>query len=111
MVQTWLGHPSVSDEQVQNVAVLLDTDRRQTIRELGQEIGLSHTTVLHILRMRKIASRWDLTGAQRWIQHDSAHTHLDRYSRNGDAFLRRIIALDEKWDRSLEPELKYQSNE
>ena len=44
------------------VATLLDTDRRHTLRELGQEIGLSHTTVLHILmyrlRMRKIASRW-----------------------------------------------------
>ena len=56
------GRPSVSDEQVQAVAALLDTDRRQTIRELGQEIGLSHTTVMYILnnrlRTRKIVSRW-----------------------------------------------------
>ncbi|GJQ79559.1 hypothetical protein Trydic_g16405 [Trypoxylus dichotomus] len=43
--------PSVNVEQVKAVATLLDTDRRQTIRELGHEIGLSHTTV-HILKNR-----------------------------------------------------------
>ena len=38
-------------------------------------------------------------------------THLQRYSRYGDAFLRRIIALDETWAGSYEPLLKRQSNE
>ncbi|GJQ65347.1 hypothetical protein Trydic_g7461 [Trypoxylus dichotomus] len=56
------GRPSVNEEQVQAIATLLDIDRRQTIHELGQEIGLSYTTVLHILKnrleMRKIVWRW-----------------------------------------------------
>ena len=41
--------PNVSDEQVQAVA-LLDSDRLQMISELGEEIGLSHTIVLDVLK-------------------------------------------------------------
>ncbi|KAJ4426401.1 hypothetical protein ANN_27215 [Periplaneta americana] len=104
------GRPSVSDEQVQAVAVLLDTDRSQTIR-------LSHTTVLHILknrlRMRKIASLWvphDLMEAQLWIRYNAALPHLERYGRDGDTVLRRIITFDKTWARLYEPLLKRQSN-
>ena len=55
------------------------------------------------LGMQKIASRWvpwDLTEAQRWLRYDAAQTHLQRYGRDGDAFLRRVIA------RSYVPLLK-----
>jgi len=37
--------------------------------------------------------------------------HLERYKKKGDAFLHRIIALDEAWVRAYEPEMKRQSNE
>ena len=37
--------------------------------------------------------------------------NLQRYGRDGDPFLRRIIALDETWAMSYEPLLKRQSNE
>ena len=37
--------------------------------------------------------------------------HLERYKKKGDAFLPRIIALDEAWARAYEPEMKRQSNE
>ena len=64
------GRPSVSEEDVETVSALLDTDRRLTVRELALEIGLSHMTVFRIVKkrlgMRKIASRWvpwDLTEA------------------------------------------------
>jgi len=36
--------------------------------------------------------------------------HLERYKKKGDAFLHRIIALDEAWARAYEPEMKQQSN-
>jgi len=56
------GRPSATDAQVSSVATLLETDRPWTIREFASETGLSHTTVLHILKerlhMRKITSRW-----------------------------------------------------
>ena len=45
------GRLSVSDEQVQGVGVQLDADRRQTIHEVGQEIGLFQASVLHILKI------------------------------------------------------------
>lgn len=37
--------------------------------------------------------------------------HLERYKKKGDAFLHRIIALDEAWAQAYEPEMKRQSNE
>ena len=39
------GHPSISEEDVEAVSTLLDTDRRLTVRELALEIGLSHMSV------------------------------------------------------------------
>ena len=36
---------------------------------------------------------------------------LNRYQREGDDFLGRIVTLDETWARSYEPHLKRQSNE
>ena len=55
------GRPIVSEE-VCALTTLLDSDGRHTIRELVRELGLAHTTVLHVLKerlcMRKIASRW-----------------------------------------------------
>ena len=112
------GRPSVSEEEVYALTALLDSDRRHTIRELARETGLAHTTVLHILKerlgMRKIASRWvphDLTEMQKWLRYDAARNHLERYEREGEAFLRRIITLDETWAKSYEPQMKRQSNE
>ncbi|KFM71185.1 hypothetical protein X975_03698, partial [Stegodyphus mimosarum] len=56
------GCPSVSNADVQAVAALMDSDRRQTILQLAGQTGLGHMTVLHILKerlsLRKIASRW-----------------------------------------------------
>jgi len=72
-------------------------------------------TVLHILKerlvMRKTASRWvlhDLMEMQKWLRYNAARNHLER---EGEAFLRHIITLDETWAKSYEPQLKRQSNE
>ncbi|PNF26790.1 hypothetical protein B7P43_G17675, partial [Cryptotermes secundus] len=90
------GRPSVSEE-VYALSLLLESDRRHTIRELARETGLAHTTVLHILKerlaMRKIASPWvphDLTEMQKWLRYDAARNHLERYEREGEAFLRLL---------------------
>ncbi|KAG8232167.1 hypothetical protein J437_LFUL012239 [Ladona fulva] len=45
------------------------------------------------------------------MRYDAAQMHLDRYEREGEAFLHRIITLDETWATSYEPKLKCQSNE
>lgn len=112
------SRPSVSKTDVHSSAAIMDIDRRQTIRELERETEFSHTIVLQILKerlgMRKIASRWvpyHLTETQIWLQYDTAQTYLKHYEREGEAFLHRIIKLDETWDRSYQPKLKRQSNE
>ncbi|PNF23534.1 hypothetical protein B7P43_G05594, partial [Cryptotermes secundus] len=95
------GRPSVSEEEVYALSALLESDRRHTIRELARETGLAHTAVLHILKeclgMTKTASRWvphDLTEVQKWLRYDAARNHLERYEREVEAFLPRIITLD-----------------
>ena len=45
---------------------------------------------------------------QKWLQYDAARNHLER---EGEAFLHRIITLDETWAKSYKPQMKRQSNE
>ncbi|XP_055939356.1 uncharacterized protein LOC129968990 [Argiope bruennichi] len=112
------GRLSVSEAEVHAVAALMDSYRCQTIRELARQTVFAHTTVLHILKerlgMRKMASRCvphHLTEMQKWLRYDAARTHLERYEREGEALLLRIITLNETWSRSYQPKLKRQSNE
>jgi hypothetical protein len=46
----WPGRPNVDEEEVYNLFVLLEMNRRHLISELARETGLAHTTVLHILK-------------------------------------------------------------
>jgi hypothetical protein len=70
------GHLAVSEEDVQNMNALVLADRNITIHELTNNVGLAHSTVLHILKkhlqMRKITSKWvphDLTEQQKWLRY------------------------------------------
>ena len=103
---------------VQLLASLLDAGRRWTARELAAEIGVCHKTELHILHdilgYRKLAARWiphEIFKVQQWHLYADAQALLDRYQREGDNFLGRIVAMDEIWTCSYEPNLKRQSNE
>ena len=96
----------------------MDAHRRWTARELIAEVGVCHRTVLYILHdilcYRKLAARWtpyEISEVQQWHLYVVAQALLDRYLREGDDFLGRIVAMDESWARSYEPNLKCQSNE
>ena len=98
------------------VASLLDADRRWNARELAAEDGICHKTVLHILHeilgYSTLAARWiphEISEVQQWRRYAVAQALLDRYLK--DDFLGRIVAMDETWARSYEPNLKCQSNE
>jgi hypothetical protein len=71
--------------------------------------------ILHdILGYRKIAVRWvphEIVEVQQWHLYGIAQDLLNRYQREGDDFLGRIITMDETWARSYEPHLKRQSSE
>ena len=64
--------------------------------------------------MRKIAARWVprmLSENEKHQRVNIAHKLLKRYGEDGDEMLQRIVAIDETWIRSFEPELKRQSSE
>ena len=78
--------------------------------ELAAEVGVCHKTVLLILHdilgYRKLAARWiphEISKVQQWHHFAVAQALLDRYQREGDDFLGRIVAMDETWTRSYEP--------
>jgi hypothetical protein len=89
-----------------------------TCEEISQGTGIPPTSVFRILRSdlqkRKICARWVphcLTAEQKPKRLDIATLLKQRFYVEGGAFLRRIVAVDETWVRSFEPELKSQSNE
>ena len=63
---------------------------------------------------RKLAARCithEISEVQHWQRYAVTQVLLDRYQRERDDFLGRIVAMDETWARSYEPILKSQSNE
>ena len=57
------------------------------------------------------ATSWIPHEVHQWHCYKVAQTLLDRYQREDDDFLGRIVAMDESWASSYEPHLKRQSNE
>ena len=107
-----------TDENVEKVKDLLDEDKRFTCEEIAERIGIGHNSVHHILTAilgkRKIVARWvphHLSDDQKTCRMTISAQHLARFRREGDLFLKRIVAIDESWMRDYEPELKSQSSE
>lgn len=105
-------------ENITKVRQILETDRRLTCDEVAREVGISHGSVYTILtgklNMRRVAARWvphALTDEQKQARVDIAKRLHKRYENEGENFINRIIAIDETWIRSYEPELKRQSSE
>ena len=106
------------EENVAKVRSILDSDRRLTCEEIAKEMGISHGSVHTILtqnlNMRRVAARWvphALTLEQKQSRVDIAQKLLSRYQNEKESFINRIVAIDETWIRSYEPELKRQSSE
>ena len=82
------------------------------------EKGVQATSVFSILtndlKKREIFARWIphcLTAEQKQKRLDIATLLKERFYVEDQAFMRRIVAIDETWIRDFEPELKSQSNE
>ena len=87
--------------KVQPLASLLETDRRWAARELVAEVRVCHKTVHHILHdilgYRKLAARWiphEISEVQQRHRYTVAQALLERYQREGDGFLGRMVAMD-----------------
>ena len=101
---------------VEKVAKLLNDDRRSTCTEVAHELDISHGSAHSILTERlkiKVAARWVphmLSDSEKHHRVKIARSLLHRYG-EGDEMLQIIVAIDETWIRSFEPELKRQSSE
>lgn len=111
------GRPkSVTSKHVSEIKDLLDKDRRITIREIEERTDCSIGTIYNIihneLNMRRLCARWIpkmLTEEQKKQRVTCCQRFLDRVEREGQAFLERIVTVDETWISLYEPETKSQS--
>ena len=83
-------------------------------QELEISVGSDHFILRNRLKMRKVSARWlphRLTPEQAERRLTIAIQLLYRYDSEGQEFLERIVAVDETWIRSYEPEMRRQSTE
>ena len=111
------GRPtSITSQKVQEIKELLDKDRRITVRQVSQRVdrsvGTVHTIIHKNLNMRRLCARWIpkmLSGCQKAQRVESCQRFVQRFEREGEDFLSRIVTADENWISLYEPESKEQS--
>ena len=114
------GRPiSATDEKnIKAIENLVVEDRRITIQEIAEILGISSGTVHGILHdhlhMTKVCSTWVphlLTPLQRHERVEACEELLAPYEEEGNDFLSRIITGDESWFYYYQPESKHHGNE
>jgi len=114
------GRPSViTDALKQKVNRIIREKRHFTISEVYEQCPeVSHTVVYEIVtehvQYRKICARWVprmLTDAHKVARMGSALMFLERYERDGNAFLDQTVTGDETWISHNTPTSKRHSME
>ena len=107
------GRPtSITSQKVQEIKELLDKDRRITVREVSPQVGTVHTIIHETLNMRSLCARWIpkmLSECRKTQRVESCRRFVQRFEREGEDFLSRIVTADETWISLYEPESKEQS--
>ena len=112
------GRPRSSTTQtvVDKVQKLIEEDRRITVEEVSYEIGIYVGSAYQILTEKlnktKKSARWVphiMTDKEKRQRNSISQKHLRRHRIEKTDFIDRIVAADETWARSFEPELKRQS--
>jgi histone-lysine N-methyltransferase SETMAR len=112
------GRPSLLDnELVARAGEFLRENRNSTLECFAEKLeiseGTAHKIIHEHLNMRKLQTQWVphyLTGDQLQKRVELCQLNLERYQREGDNFFKRIVAGDETWVASFEPELKQQTS-
>jgi AraC-like DNA-binding protein len=113
------GRPSTSwnANVIENVHSLILEDRRLTVREIADEVGIStgsaHSIVTEDLHMCRVVAKFVpklLLQEQQQLCLEVARDMLERT--NGDPeFLKIMITGDEMWVYGYDPETKVQSSQ
>jgi hypothetical protein len=89
----------------------IEDDRRHSIQEISDHVGVSYGTVHSILHeklaMQRLCARLVprvLKEAEMQKRVELSKAFLRRVKREGDAFLDRVITYDETWLWLYEPE-------
>jgi transposase len=112
------GRPreATNEENQEMVRQLILEGAGMRTEDLLYETQLSHTSLWRILQEKgaiKLKSRWiphELTARQQQSRMNIAGKHLARYQRE-QGFLNKIVAIDETWLKSYDPEDSRQSSE
>ena len=113
------GRPSTSKtpENVESIRAAINKNRRLTVRELEEDLGIPQTIVSQILTedlgkkcvVAKFVSRL-LSREQKEFRPAVAQDLLDTANNNPD-FLKKVIIEDESWVYGYDPETKSQSSQ
>lgn len=111
------GRPSFSDDLKEHVESAVREDRRLTVRELEEKLGIPKSSINRILNelgYRKLSARWVpkmLTEDHKRQRLETSHEVLKLYGEEDEAFLDSIVTGDETWVYHFTPESKQQSME
>ena len=106
---------ATNEENQEKVRQLIFESEGMRTEDLLYETQLSHTSLMRVLKeikAKKLKSRWiphELTQRQQ-ARRNFAGKHLARYQRER-GFLDKIVAIDENWLLSYNPEDSRQSSE
>ena len=96
------GRPYRGEDDVRRVHEIINEDRRRSVRKISDLTGSCVNVVYRILtdtlRMNKVCARWVLqllTQDQKTRRVHMSRSFLDRFDREGDRFLHRIVTMDE----------------
>jgi hypothetical protein len=110
------GRPSTSADLVLDIDAAVQADRRVSIAQWQIRLNLFRGTIWDIvhkrLSCRKVGSRWvpcQLTEEHKKTRMGSSVLHLQRYEEHGEAFLSRIVTVNETWVFHYTPESKAES--
>ncbi|UYV61976.1 hypothetical protein LAZ67_1007240 [Cordylochernes scorpioides] len=112
------GRPveSVTQENIDKIHDLVMLDRRMTVRQIEETLGIPKTTVDRIMRehlgLRKISARWVpkfLTPDQKTVRRKLSSDNLALFEANPEEFVNRFVTMDETWAHHFTPESKQQS--
>ena len=113
------GRPSSStdDDHIEKVRSVMRENRRLTIREVSEEVGICksscHTILTEKLKMHRVAAKFVpclLTEEQKQNRVTGSQELLDR-SNTDENFLKNVITGDETWVYGYDVETKVQSSQ
>ena len=103
---------------VNKVHEIVMTDRRVTERYIDSTVGISqervHSILTEDLEMRKFSACWVprlLTVDQKHTRCTLWHMNLNLFEEDPANFLKRFVAMDEKWVHHFTPKAKQQSKQ